>query len=382
MLGINAPPHLVKQRMTGVKSPCITIENRIINLLVYPGGFLGEAIQLIESIISLNEIANITRSHKVQYAIQIYSLAGGRISSTSSLMFNVDTQHIAETDEVPAGLLIIAHCPFPVMNPSRIISSWLRGMCAHADSIIALGSGVLLLAQSGLLNYRRVTTLASTAMQLAESYPHVHVISGVSLQVDGNLITTNESVNLNEIATLLVGDSSVVQSNNWAFSLHTSPEIAAPSVVVNFLKHNSIAHRIVTWWLGHIDEVLSMERSAQFLSMSERNFRRHFTLEVGYPPYLILLLIRLELSRQSLIESDLPVDKIARRCGMHDGQQLARIFKKYITVSPQKYRVKAREGSCQSVKHSLYFEFFDGINRPLWFAELCLLASSCPDHEK
>jgi transcriptional regulator GlxA family with amidase domain len=39
-----------------------------------------------------------------------------------------------------------------------------------------------------------------------------------------------------------------------------------------------------------------------------------------------------------LEDTDLPIDKVARWCGMGDGNRLGRIFKQRIGMSPTQYR--------------------------------------------
>jgi transcriptional regulator GlxA family with amidase domain len=73
--------------------------------------------------------------------------------------------------------------------------------------------------------------------------------------------------------------------------------------------------------------------------MSERNFLRRFKNEIGLTPSDYLLRARLNMSCRMLVESRLPVDKIARRCGIGSGGQLAKLFRKYLATTPTDYRL-------------------------------------------
>jgi transcriptional regulator GlxA family with amidase domain len=74
--------------------------------------------------------------------------------------------------------------------------------------------------------------------------------------------------------------------------------------------------------------------------MSERNFLRHFRQQFRVTPSEYLLQARLEKSCHLLVESELPVDKIARRCGMTSGTRLAKIFRKRYGMSPTEFRLQ------------------------------------------
>jgi transcriptional regulator GlxA family with amidase domain len=72
--------------------------------------------------------------------------------------------------------------------------------------------------------------------------------------------------------------------------------------------------------------------------MSERNFLRRFRAEVGRSPHEYLCQIRLESARQLLANTVLPVDKIARHCGLFNGDHLRKHFLKYFGMTPSEYR--------------------------------------------
>jgi transcriptional regulator GlxA family with amidase domain len=76
--------------------------------------------------------------------------------------------------------------------------------------------------------------------------------------------------------------------------------------------------------------------------MSERSYLRHFRAEMGIKPSEHLRRTRVELASSLLAQSDLPVDKIARRCGLTSGECLARLFRQVVQLSPTEYRSRAR----------------------------------------
>lgn len=76
--------------------------------------------------------------------------------------------------------------------------------------------------------------------------------------------------------------------------------------------------------------------------MSKRNYQRRFKFEFGMTPLEYLLRTRFEVVRAMLRNTDLPVDKIARRCGMGDGNRLGRLFKERYGMSPTQFRAQQR----------------------------------------
>ncbi|WP_087732785.1 helix-turn-helix domain-containing protein [Paraburkholderia piptadeniae] len=100
------------------------------------------------------------------------------------------------------------------------------------------------------------------------------------------------------------------------------------------------------WLMENCDRPITIEDAAQEVAMSRRNFLRRFRLEMGSTPSEYLLRARLELACRLLAETELPVDKIARRCVMGNGDNLAKIFRKRLSISPTEYREHHRRGKC------------------------------------
>jgi transcriptional regulator GlxA family with amidase domain len=87
---------------------------------------------------------------------------------------------------------------------------------------------------------------------------------------------------------------------------------------------------------------ITVDDIAQSVSMGDRTFLRHFKAEMDMPPSEYLLRIRLDIARRLLITTTLPIDKVARRCGMRNGTRLAKIFKRRLGISASEYRNVAR----------------------------------------
>ncbi|NIF50669.1 helix-turn-helix domain-containing protein [Burkholderia sp. Ax-1724] len=99
------------------------------------------------------------------------------------------------------------------------------------------------------------------------------------------------------------------------------------------------------WLQENCQQSISIADAAQFAAMSERNFLRRFKMEMGITPSSFLLHERLAVTCSLLTESELPVDKIARRTGMGNGDRLAKVFRKRMRISPTEFRIQSRRMS-------------------------------------
>lgn len=97
-------------------------------------------------------------------------------------------------------------------------------------------------------------------------------------------------------------------------------------------------HASARWIAEHYMEAISVADAARSAAMSERNYLRRFKCMIGVTPSEYLLRARLDMSCKLLTKTTLPVDKVARRCGMGNGDRLCKIFRKRFALSPTEYR--------------------------------------------
>jgi putative intracellular protease/amidase/YHS domain-containing protein len=126
-----------------------------------------------------------------------------RVVGRSQPAFNLYT--VAETTApilTGGGLTIVpkyslANAPAPKVvvvpaqsGPTVPVKQWLTATAPHADLIMSVCTGALILAEAGLLNSRRVTTHHSALTMLAMQYPNASVVRGVRFVDDGDIATS------------------------------------------------------------------------------------------------------------------------------------------------------------------------------------------------
>lgn len=93
-----------------------------------------------------------------------------------------------------------------------------------------------------------------------------------------------------------------------------------------------------TWLRENTARPISIAQAAKAVGMSERSFLRHFRSETTVTPPDFLRDVRLDAVCRLLTETRLPVDKIARRCGMGSGESLSRVFRQQFSPTPTAWR--------------------------------------------
>ncbi|PMS23693.1 hypothetical protein C0Z18_00465 [Trinickia dabaoshanensis] len=118
----------------------------------------------------------------------------------------------------------------------------------------------------------------------------------------------------------------------------TTAETSAAGVLIDQPSASERIRSTVEWLNEHYGSRISISAMAEHALMSERNFLRRFRAEMGHTPHEYLSKVRLENARKLLVTTALPVDKIARHCGLFNGDHLRKHFVKQFGVSPVEYR--------------------------------------------
>ncbi|WP_025597695.1 GlxA family transcriptional regulator [Burkholderia sp. WSM2230] len=290
--------------------------------------FNGFALPKVAAIIEVFHKANaLTASHRNGrvYDISLLSASGGRIASSSSVFVWTESVETHRGTNDRHLLFIAGGAGIQQACRDERLSNWLRRRHPFSEIVHPIAEGRQLLEATGLpsrycpLMYgqqdaqepysRRPLTEAPTAVSTALRLVEEHLGSDLARQIA----------------------ESIAPEHRTPFS----------SAMTRGASHQ-VSEKImasVRWLEANVDRPVSIDAAAQVAAMSERNFLRRFKSEIGMTPSDYLLRARLNMSCRMLVESRLPVDKIARRCGIGSGGQLAKLFRKYLATTPSDYRM-------------------------------------------
>lgn len=93
---------------------------------------------------------------------------------------------------------------------------------------------------------------------------------------------------------------------------------------------------------AHLADDLGLNDLAAAAGVSAFHFSRGFRRATGRSPYAFLVHRRLERAKAMLVDSDAPLNEIARACGFGSPSQFSTAFKRATAVSPSDYRRRQR----------------------------------------
>jgi transcriptional regulator GlxA family with amidase domain len=95
------------------------------------------------------------------------------------------------------------------------------------------------------------------------------------------------------------------------------------------------------WMAENLAGDLRVERLAGRVGMSPRSFARLYAARAGTTPARAVEALRQEAARRMLTERpDLPVARVAERCGFGDDERMRRSFVRSLGVAPTDYRLR------------------------------------------
>ena len=302
---------------------------RRIAIVLYEGFSLLGAGLVAEVFHMANELASAGADRAQTYDISFLSADGGNVRCASMVRVwtdGLDARHYTVFD----ALFIAGGKGARAAASDERLIGWLRRVHTKTSNIRSIGEGSLLLEAAGIGASEKAYQFSSCLRQVgcdeksAEADERFEPMKGALSMVKRDLGLDVARA----IAERLVPGSSArfvpLLSDGGAATAGEKIRIAA------------------RWLQENCERPISIADAAQVVAMSERNFLRRFKLELRMTPSDYLLQARLAITCSLLVDSELPVDKIARRSGMGNGDRLAKIFRKRMMVSPTEFRMQRR----------------------------------------
>ena len=236
---------------------------------------------------------------------------------------------------------------------------WLQQVHAEGAVVCSACSGVLLIAETGLLSGRSVTIHPAYAPTFRDNFPDV------GLRLDEVLIATGEreelvmsgaSASWHDLVLYLVARhvGPTAAQAVAKFSLlqwHTDGQ--APYVPFDAASDHgdAVVAAAQEWLQTHYAVAAPVTELAERSGLPERTFKRRFTAATGYSPIGYVQHVRVEEAKRRLERTTEPVDAISYAVGYEDPASFRRLFKRITGISPGRYRRKlqlpafARTGS-------------------------------------
>lgn len=245
----------------------------------------------------------------------------------------------------PVDTLIVAgRSPHAEEHPKGVTLTWLREQAGKVHRICSVCAGAFILADAGILTNRKATTHWMLCEKMAQIYPDVKVNMEAIYVKDGNVYTSAGITAGMDLALALLEEDlgrkfALLIARIMVLFLKRPGNQTQFSTVLEAQKTDYQPISQATKWINnHLDEDITIEKLAEQVLMSPRNFARVFVRELNTTPMKYVEKIRLETACRYLTETNLSIDQIATRSGFKNAVNMNRIFMKTYCTTPTQYR--------------------------------------------
>jgi transcriptional regulator GlxA family with amidase domain len=256
---------------------------------------------------------------------------------------------IDETDIVIIPSMMVAGGEWKSGRYPEVVN-WLSDMHAGGAMLCSACSGVLLLAETGLLDGREATIHWAYGKTFRRNFP------GVRLRLEKVLVSAGErrqfvmsgaSASWHDLVLYLVAryvGPGAAQAVAKFMLLQWHADGQAPYVVFEVpTDHGDAAILEAQKWLEDNFTVASpVDEVVRRSGLAERSFKRRFTKATGYAPIVYVQHLRIEEAKRRLERTDTSVEEISWNVGYEDPAFFRRLFKRITRITPGVYRRKFR----------------------------------------
>jgi transcriptional regulator GlxA family with amidase domain len=230
------------------------------------------------------------------------------------------------------------------------IVPWLKERAAGTRRVASVCTGIYGLAETGLLDGRRVTTHWGFTRAVARQYP--------KLRVDGNAIFIRDN-RFYTSAGVTAGIDLSLALIEEDFGARLALSVARELVV--FLKRPGGQEQyseplqfqaqstgrfadLVPWIGAHLSQDLSVEALAGWACLSPRQFGRRFKAAFGTTPADFVEEMRLNEARHRLGQPGSSIENVALSVGFRSADVFRRAFERRFGSTPTAYRERFDSG--------------------------------------
>jgi len=278
------------------------------------------------------------------YKLRVMALDDQPIVSSSGARLLPDLKLSDELTQ-PIDTFLLAGAPVldTFVSDDSVLAS-IRRLALQSSRYGSVCSGALLLAASGLLDNRRITTHWAVAEQLARDYPQVQVDADAIFLCDGPLRTAAGVTSGLDLALNMV-EEDVGREIAMQVAAQLVMFFKRPGGQLQFSRHGkaSVSGRsalqdVQRWVLSSLASPHNVQTMAQHMGVSVRHLTRLFNQEIGQTPAEWLEQQRISQARTLLENGELAVKQIADECGFSSVDILRRAFLRQLKVTPSQYK--------------------------------------------
>jgi transcriptional regulator GlxA family with amidase domain len=272
----------------------------------------------------------------LRYSLKVMSVVGGNIMVTSALPPPMDCEF---DTVVVVGGPGVAHAK----NDTSLLI-WLNAMALRVRRIGSVCTGAYILAETGLFNGLPATTHWNHTAPFAAAYPKIRLCIDAMYVRNGKYFSSAGATAGLDLALNLVDEdygrdlAMLVARELVIASVRPAGQTQFSAALASYATDSDRIRQATQFVLENLGTRVTVEDIAAHVSLSTRQLARKFKDALNMSPTTYIAKVRLDLARELISNTSQPIEKVALRCGFSGREQLKRIFKKHVGVSPEQFR--------------------------------------------
>lgn len=318
-----------------------------VSLIVIPDATLGTLTGLYESLYLFKSLV----PEGPSFVPEIIAPNHHYLSTSCGLPFTAHRTmaEVEHTDIVILPSLLLESGKWQTGRYPELVT-WLQRQHQQGATLCSACTGVLVLAETGLLDGLDATLHWAYREAFADNFPEVNlrlqdvmVISGAAQ----NFIMTGASASWHDLVLYLISrycgaQAAQVVAKFFLLQWHTDGQ--APYMIFQEKQDHgdALVLEVQHWMKDNLTIDAPIDQVLQRWQLSERSFNRRFKQATGFTPIAYLQQLRIESAKWQLENSDSAVDSISYSIGYEEPAFFRRLFKRTTGLTPSAYRKKFR----------------------------------------
>jgi transcriptional regulator GlxA family with amidase domain len=285
------------------------------------------------------------------YEVIILGLTNRPFRAESGLIFQPHTT-LAHAPQIDT-LLIPGGRGTRVPAISDRIARFVAERAGRIRRVASVCTGIYVVASTGLLDGRVVTTHWRFAEDVARRFPKLKVNPDALFLKDGAYYTSGGITASIDLSLALIEEDygprvALTVARDLVVYLKRSGGQKQYSEPLEFQINSTDRFAdLAIWMVDHLRENLSLEALARRACLSPRHFARRFKAVFGGTPAAFVENLRLDEARRRLTERTQTIETVAGSVGFHSDDSFRRAFLRRFGVNPGAYRNRfdTRNGS-------------------------------------
>jgi transcriptional regulator GlxA family with amidase domain len=321
-----------------------------VSLLVFPDATVGSVTGMLDSFSCFPLLSTFDDSvPESPFAAELVAASNGSVPTASGVPLPVH-RAIADagrTDIAIVPSLLVAGGTWHQGRYPDLVA-WLERVHRDGAMVCSACSGVLLIAETGLLSGRQATIHPAYATTFRSNFPDVRLRLEETLVATGEreeLVTAGASASWHDLVLYLVArhvGPTAAQAVAKFLLLQWHTDGQGPYVPFDApTEHgDAVVVEAQEWLQTQYAVAAPVTEMVERSGLPERTFKRRFAKATGYAPIAYVQHVRVEEAKRRLERTSEPVDAISYAVGYEDPASFRRLFKRITGVSPGVYRRK------------------------------------------